>query len=575
MTAHKKNEEYELKITDIGSEGEGIGHLDDGYTLFVQGSLPGDTIRAHIIKAQKKYGIAKHVEILEASPDRIEPACPIAAKCGGCQIAALSYDAQLRYKENKVRELLVRVGGFDAGYIDGIFEGVIGYSDDAPKRTHDGSGAPAPTGFRNKAQYPVGKGPDGRVVTGFYAPRSHRIVPCDECLIGAPTDATILRVIREFMSECNISTYDEISGKGLVRHILIRTGYTTGEIQVCIVINGKALPHADVLIERLRSIDELEHEGKCIVSICTSTNTDATNVILGDNFKVIYGQEYMTDMIGDLSFRISPLSFFQVNPVQTRKLYGKALEYAGLTGGETVWDLYCGIGTISLFLARAAGKVYGVEVVPEAIEDARENAKINGIDNARFMVGRAEDVLPEFYASEGLGDLPDHGSALHPDVIVVDPPRKGCDEACLETMLKMQPDRIVYVSCDPATLARDLKYLCESGEYELKKVSCTDMFSNSVHVETVVLLTQRKPDMSIEITMNEEDLELTRAEAKATYKEITDYVQNRYDILRRLGLDCYEPELICRKTHGQQFDDFCWIQFADEPQVTYDEIKLR
>ena len=490
MTTHKKNEEYELKITDIGSEGEGIGHLDDGYTLFVQGALPGDTIRAHIIKAQKKYGIAKPVEILEPSPDRIEPACPIAAKCGGCQIAALSYDAQLRYKENKVRDLLVRVGGFDAEFIDGIFEGVIGYSDDAPKRTHDGVGTPSPTGFRNKAQYPVGKGPDGQIVTGFYAPRSHRIVPCDECLIGAPTDAVILRVIREFMSECDISAYDEISGKGLVRHILIRTGYTTGEIQVCIVINGKALPHADVLIEKLRSIDELEREGKHIVSICTSTNTDATNVILGDNFKVIFGQEYMTDMIGDLSFRISPLSFFQVNPVQTRKLYGKALEYAGLTGGETVWDLYCGIGTISLFLARAAGKVYGVEVVPEAIEDARENAKINGIDNARFMVGRAEDVLPEFYASEGLGDSADHGSALHPDVIVVDPPRKGCDEACLETMLKMQPERIVYVSCDPATLARDLKYLCASGEYELKKVSCTDMFSNSVHVEMVSLLSR-------------------------------------------------------------------------------------
>ncbi|MBO4899239.1 MAG: 23S rRNA (uracil(1939)-C(5))-methyltransferase RlmD [Lachnospiraceae bacterium] len=520
MTTHKKNEEYELKITDIGSEGEGIGHLEDGYTLFVQGALPGDTIRAHIIKAQKKYGIAKPVEILEPSSDRVVPACPIADKCGGCQIAALSYDAQLRYKENKVRELLVRVGGFEAGYVDEVFEGIIGYADDAPRRSDDRTGMPdpargekkaqnpeatdmegqtsAPSRFRNKAQYPVGAGTDGHVITGFYAPRSHRIVPCADCLIGAESDAVVLRVIREYMSEFGISAYDETTGKGLVRHILIRTGYTTGEIQVCIVINGKKLPRAEALIERFRSA------GLNIVSICTSTNTDATNVILGDNFSVIYGQEYVTDKIGDLSFRISPLSFYQVNPVQTRKLYGKALEYAGLTGGETVWDLYCGIGTISLFLARSAGKVYGVEVVPEAIEDARENARLNGIDNAEFMVGRAEEVLPNFYAdnvrvksdesSSHLGvidDVSDFGSALHPDVIVVDPPRKGCDEACLQTMLKMQPGRIVYVSCDPATLARDLKYLCASGDYELKKVSCTDMFSNSVHVETVCLLERK------------------------------------------------------------------------------------
>ncbi|SCY31556.1 23S rRNA (uracil1939-C5)-methyltransferase [Lachnospiraceae bacterium XBB2008] len=526
MTVHKKNEEYELKITDIGSEGEGIGHLDDGYTLFVQGALPGDTIRAHIIKAQKKYGITKSVEIIAPSPDRVTSACPIADRCGGCQIAALGYDAQLRYKERKVRELLVRVGGFSPDRIDEVFEGIMGYYDDVPKRyslqespeKNDGSGegTGSPVCFRNKAQYPVGTGADGHIVTGFYAPRSHRIVSCDECLIGAPTDAPILRVIRAYMSDHHISAYDEMSGNGLVRHILIRTGYATGEIQICIVINGKNLPHAEDLTERLRCADEIEKAGKRIVSICTSTNTDATNVILGDNFTVIYGQEYITDKIGDLSFRISPLSFYQVNPVQTRKLYGKALEYAGLTGTETVWDLYCGIGTISLFLAKAAGRVYGVEVVPEAIEDARENARINVIDNAEFMVGKAEEVLPEFYEShsdnsdnrsisdsEDLNDVShDSGNATTPDVIVVDPPRKGCDEACLETMLKMQPARIVYVSCDPATLARDLKYLCASGDYELKKASCTDMFSNSVHVECVSLLQRMSNTRERTITLD-------------------------------------------------------------------------
>lgn len=502
---HKKNEEYDIEITDIGMDGEGIGHLDDGYTLFVQGALPGDTVQVHIIKAQKKYGIAKPVSVIEPSPDRITPACPLADKCGGCQISALSYKAQLRYKERKVRELLVRVGGFTPDRIDEVFEGIIGYYD-----SNEEADRP-PVRFRNKAQYPVGTAADGHIVTGFYAPHSHRIIPCTDCLIGASTDAPILEAVREFMDEYGVSAYDETTGQGLVRHILIRTGYETGEIQICLVINGDEIPYAEELASRIcesvEGISSAETTGRAkrrVVSICTSTNIDDTNVILGDNFKVIYGQGYITDNIGDLSFRISPLSFYQVNPVQTRKLYGKALEYAGLTGQETVWDLYCGIGTISLFLARAAGRVYGVEVVPEAIEDARENARINGIDNAEFMVGKAEEVLPEFYEShsgstdsrstsdsESLSDASrDSGTATTPDVIVVDPPRKGCDSACLDTMLKMRPERIVYVSCDPATLARDLKILCADGTYELTKVSCTDMFSNSVHVETIVSLSR-------------------------------------------------------------------------------------
>ncbi len=524
---HKKNEEYEIKITDIGTEGEGIGHLDDGYTLFVQGALPGDTVRVHLIKAQKKYGIAKPVAVIEPSPDRIVPACPLADRCGGCQISALSYEAQLHYKERKVRELLVRVGGFPESKIDSVFEGIIGYYDEEPKRysLRECSGNAAsdtrpPVRFRNKAQYPVGTSADGHIVTGFYAPHSHRIIPCTDCLIGASTDAPILEAVRAFMDEYGVTAYDETTGQGLVRHILIRTGYETGEIQVCLVINGEDIPHSDILTAGIcKSVtgthiaetsgsdtydlhaaadmvrDDEADPGRFsaadperrVVSICTSTNIDDTNVILGDNYKVIYGQGYITDKIGDLSFHISPLSFYQVNPVQTRKLYGKALEYAGLTGTETVWDLYCGIGTISLFLAQAAGRVYGIEVVPQAIDDARENAQLNGIDNAEFMTGKAEEVLPEFHDSHS--DSPN--SAATPDVIVVDPPRKGCDAACLDTMLKMKPDRIVYVSCDPATLARDLKTLCADGSYELTRISCTDMFSNSVHVENVVLLTKQ------------------------------------------------------------------------------------
>ncbi len=494
---HRKNEEYDIRITDIGTAGEGIGHLEDGYTLFVQGALPGDTVCAHIIKAQKKYGIAKLVSVTEASADRIAPECPLANKCGGCQISALSYDAQLRYKERKVRELLIRVGGFAEDTVDSVFEGITGYYDDAPAHHRAEPGVTAsrsPERFRNKAQYPVGTGTDGHTVTGFYAPHSHRIIPCGDCLIGASSDTHILQAVRQFMDEYGVSAYDETTGEGLIRHILIRTGYETGEIQVCLVINGKEIPHQDVLVSGIcESVTDVgtacPGAERCrVVSICTSTNIDDTNVILGDNYSVIHGSGYMTDRIGDLEFRISPLSFYQVNPVQTRRLYAKALEYAHLTGSETVWDLYCGIGTISLFLARAAGRVYGVEVVPEAVEDARENARINGLGNVEFMVGRAEVILPEFCSSHP--DDSDGRSAVRPDVIVVDPPRKGCDGACLDTMLKMQPGRIVYVSCDPATLARDLKILCADGAYELTGLSCTDMFPGSVHCESIAVLSK-------------------------------------------------------------------------------------
>ena len=484
MVKHSKNEEYTITITDIGTNGEGIGHLNDGYTLFVMGALPGDEILVRIVKAQKNYGYGKLINIITPSPDRIAPICPVSNRCGGCQISELSYDAQLAYKENKVRELLSRVGGFSEETIAQVFHPIEGMTE-------------APIHFRNKSQFPVGCDNDGHIITGFYAIHSHRIVPTSSCLIGSCTDSVILSCIQNYMEEYHIPAYDETTHSGLVRHVLIRTGYHTGEIMVCLVINGKGLPRANTLCDMLTSLnlrDSLDNPLR-IVSICTSSNTADTNVIMGNSYEVIYGLPYLTDKIGDLSFRISPLSFFQINSVQTEKLYNKALSYAALTGNETVWDLYCGIGTISLFLARSAKHVYGVEIVPQAIANARENAEINSIDNVTFYVGEAEKVLPDFYnkASSKSDSSDTSKDALHPDVIVVDPPRKGCDQACLNTMLEMSPARIVYVSCDPATLARDLKYLCANNHYTLDAVTPVDMFPNSVHVETVCLISRKAP----------------------------------------------------------------------------------
>ena len=311
---------------------------------------------------------------------------------------------------------------------------------------------------------------DGRIIAGFYAGRTHAIIECEDCLLGVEENRVILDLVLEYMKEYHISPYEELTGKGLVRHVMIRKGFATGDVMVCLIVNGDSLPHVDALVERLRTIQGM-------ASITLNINREQTNVIMGREIKLLWGQPYIEDTIGSVRFRISPLSFYQVNPLQTEKLYNKALEYAGLTGEETVWDLYCGIGTISLFLAQRAKQVYGVEIVPAAIEDAKANAALNGMTNAEFFVGKAEEVLPEKYEKEG----------ITADVIVVDPPRKGCEESVLATMIQMAPKRIVYVSCDSATLARDLKYLCHHG-YELTRCCPTDMFGNSVHVETVCCL---------------------------------------------------------------------------------------
>ena len=454
----KKNETVTVSIEDIGVNGEGIGKVD-GYTLFVKNGIIGDTVEAVITKAKKNYGYAKVLKILEPSSKRVEAVCNVARQCGGCQLQELSYEAQLEFKEKKVRGNLERIGGFSKELLNQVMQPICGMENEFR--------------YRNKAQFPIGTDKNGNIVAGFYAGRTHHIVSNTDCVLGVEINGYILNTIVGFMNEYGISAYDEETQKGLVRHVLIRYGFTTKEIMVCLVINGMGIPNNEILVERLCRIEGM-------TSISYSINRENTNVIMGKDIHVLWGQEFITDYIGDVKYQISPLSFYQVNPVQTEKLYGLALEYADLKGEEVVWDLYCGIGTISLFLAKSAKKVYGVEIVPQAIEDAKNNATINGIENAEFFVGKAEEILSKYYAEN---------KNIYADVIVVDPPRKGCEETLLETMVQMKPRRIVYVSCDSATLARDLKYLCENG-YDIKEVTPVDQFPMTVHVESVVLLSR-------------------------------------------------------------------------------------
>ncbi len=465
-----KNAVVTVRIEDMSSEGQGVGTLRDestggacGFVLFVKDAIIGDLVLARVTKVKKTYGYARVEKVLEPSPHRCEALCPVARQCGGCQLQEMDYQAQLEFKQRKVENNILRLGGLNKGSYEML--PIVGM--DNPYR------------YRNKAQFPVGEDSQGNVRIGFYAGRTHHIVEQMDCIIGDERNEGILRVIKAWMEQNHIRPYDEATGRGLVRHILIRIGRATDELGVCIVINGDRLDHVDSLVSGLAAIPGM-------VSVMVNENSENTNVILGKECRLLYGKPYIEDMIGDVRYRISPLSFYQVNPVQTRKMYDTVVEFAGLTGKETVWDLYCGIGTISLYIAGNAEKVYGVEVIPAAVDNARDNAKLNGIGNVEFFLGKAEDVVPEFYERES-GD----GAMLHPDVMVVDPPRKGCDPALIDTMLKMSPKRIVYVSCDSATLGRDLKLLCGSGEYELVKVRCFDNFCQGVHVETVVLLSRK------------------------------------------------------------------------------------
>ena len=536
----KKDDCVTLHIEDIGTGGEGIGKAD-GFTFFVKDAIVGDVIEAKIMKLKKNYGYARLMKVLTPSKDRVEPKCPVARQCGGCQIQEMRYEAQLAFKQKMVQNNLERIGGLS----DFEMYPVIGME--------------TPYAYRNKAQFPVGEDKDGNIVIGFYAGRTHHIVEQTDCCIGAPENGEVLRKVKAYMQKNQIRPYNEEHHSGIVRHILIRTGYHTKEIMVCLIVNAakaSCLKNAEQLTESLREMDGM-------TSVMVNFNTEKTNVILGKKSEVLWGQPYIEDFIGDVKYQISPQSFFQVNPMQTEKLYAKALEYAGLTGNETVWDLYCGIGTISLFLAKNARKVYGVEIVPQAIEDARNNAKRNGIDNAEFFVGKAEEVVPAFY-EKALKQVQDSeaGKSIRPDVVVVDPPRKGCEEVLLETIVKMQPQRIVYVSCDSATLARDLKFLSANG-YAVKKVQPVDQFGHSVHIETVVLLSHKKPDghINVKVEFGEGEgkvpldniakrAEEYKPKERVTYKMIKEYIEAKYsfkvhtayiaEVKRDLGLPMYD-----------------------------------
>jgi 23S rRNA (uracil1939-C5)-methyltransferase len=452
-TAVEKNKEYIIEITSLGFEGEGVGKIND-FTVFVQGALAGETVKVKIVKVAKSYAHGKLIEIIKPAEFRIEPECGIYKKCGGCQLQHMTYEAQLAFKTQRVKEVMERIGKLHNVVV------------------HDALGMKVPFRYRNKVQLPVGTA-DGKVQIGFYAPRSHDIIDMDSCLIQDEAADKVVKLTREWITKYNVSTYDENTDSGLIRHIMVRKGFKTGEIMVVLVTKEENLPNSKEFIDILvKNIEGLK-------GIVQNINPKKTNVILGDKNITLWGQDKITDYIGQFKFNISPLSFFQVNPIQTEVLYKKALEYANLTGNETVFDAYCGTGTISLFLSQKAKKVYGVEIVPQAIEDAKKNAAENNITNAEFFTGEAEKVIPELIEQ-----------GISADVVVVDPPRKGCEKSLLEAISKMQPKRIVYVSCDPATLARDLAILKELN-YETVEIQPVDMFPMSYHVECVVKIEKK------------------------------------------------------------------------------------
>ncbi|SFM05411.1 23S rRNA (uracil1939-C5)-methyltransferase [Paenibacillus sp. 1_12] len=505
-----RNEEVEAEIVGIGHEGEGVGRVN-GFTLFVKGALPGERALVKVMKLKKQYGYAKLLRIVKSSPDRIKAPCPIYVQCGGCQLQHLSYEAQLRFKRQLVVDNLERIGKLKvaAGENSSLMEVKAAASDSADDSfssdalsgtpsnhfereagggiiVHPVMGMNDPWRYRNKAQVPIGQAVaqpasdlsssddtvptmmEGGLVGGFYAQGTHRIIDMEACLIQQENNDRVVSEVKRIVRELGIRPYHEETHKGLLRHVVARYGFNTGDIMVVLITNGHDIPHKDELVGLLRTAIP------GIKSICQNVNREQTNVIFGEQTKVLWGDDVIYDTIGDIRFAISARSFFQVNPVQTEVLYGKALEFAGLSGEETVIDAYCGIGTISLFLAQRARQVYGVEIVEEAIDDARRNALLNGIRNVQFEAGPAEVVIPEW-----------RRQGISPDVIVVDPPRKGCDTALLSTILEMQPKRVVYVSCNPSTLARDLRVL-EDGGYRTVEVQPVDMFPHTVHVECVV-----------------------------------------------------------------------------------------
>ena len=554
----QKNDLITLEITDLTEEGQGVGKKD-GLVFFVKDSVMGDKVEARILKVKKNYAYAKVEKLLEASPYRITPLCPVAGKCGGCQLQHLSYEKELSWKEDRIAQSLIRIAGLSPEEVERKKEGILGG---------------VLSRYRNKAQYPVqsrkeirsggatsvsdwkvdGKWPGKNKIEakekssdlsmGFYGFHSHRIIETEDCLINSAENPLILNCIKEWAREYKISGYEEETGKGLLRHIFLRKGFSTGEILLCLVLNGKSLPHGKELWENLEDLSFSVEEdgiqnganGHCgidaqseadvyfgkngtvqgsIVGLCVNINEGSGNAILGRETLCLYGKDSIEDKIGELSFSISVPSFYHVNPMQTEKIYGKALEYAALTGEETVWDCYCGIGTISLFLAQKAKQIYGLEIVPEAIENAKKNAEKNGLYNTEFYVGAAEEVLPK-WVEEQKREGKDVGHLV--DVVSLDPPRKGCDEACLSAVLELSPKRIVYVSCDPGSLARDMKYLGEGG-YALEKWVGIDNFPRTGHVETVVLLSKLDSKRHISVELPLDGTDITCDESKAIYEQ--------------------------------------------------------
>ena len=534
----RKNEIVTLRIEDMSDEGLGIGHTDEGVAVFVKDTVIGDSVRASITKVKKTYAFGRVAEILTPSPDRVTPRCPVARSCGGCQIQEMSYLAQLHFKENKVLGNIRRIGGIacrKAGQEQTAEQGPESGQEQITEQGPESEqkqwalfypiiGSSAPFHYRNKSEYPVGRDKNGKLVAGFYAGRTHTIVSGAQCVIGIEENQPILNAVLGWMETFHIPEYQEETGKGLVRNIMIRCGFSTGQIMVVIVANADRLPHEMELVKKIRgalpktectgtdlcragscsgesrlagnrlggahlssenpigevdSVSDPYGAGRIITGIILNTNKERTNVILGRKNRTLWGRDSIEDKIGAIRYRISPLSFYQVNPYQTRTLYETARSYAELTGEEVVWDLYCGTGTISLFLAPYAKQVYGVEVVPDAIDNARENAKLNHIDNVQFLAGKAEEVLPREYQEH----------QIHADVIVVDPPRKGLEGGVIDTIAAMAPKRVVYISCNSATLARDLAIFAQKG-YQTRKVQPVDMFPQGVHVETVALLTR-------------------------------------------------------------------------------------
>ena len=448
----QKNEYYDVKIESLTHDGLGVARVD-GFPIFVSNALVGEEINMKVTLVKKTYAFGRAVDYFVTSPERVEPTCGIYKQCGGCQVQHLSYEGQLQMKHDTVVNQLKRIGHIEYANV----LPTIGMKD--------------PSRYRNKTQVPFGYA-NGEVVAGFYQKRSHEITNMKSCLIQTDISDQIVDTMRELCRDLNIDPYNESLNLGVLRHVIVRVGFKTGEIMVTLVTRTKTIPNIDTVIETL--INKYPQ----IKSIAQNINPKVTNVIFGDETKILYGEPYIYDEMNGIRFAISPRSFYQVNPVQTETLYSKAVEFAGLTGNEVVFDAYCGIGTITLFLAQHAKEVYGVEIIPEAIEDAKMNAKLNGFDNAQFAVGKSEDVIPMWIEN-----------GIIPDVIVVDPPRKGCDKTLLDTMLEAKPKRIVYVSCDSSTLARDLKILIDGG-YNLEVVQPVDMFPQTAHVEVVALLTR-------------------------------------------------------------------------------------